>query len=102
MHARTASRCACSVSSSRPTSSTSSGIGRPITVNGQALTVIGVTPPEFHGSVAGLTLDLFVPMTMQKHFIAGDRLVQRGNSWLQVYGRLQDGAAYSRAQAGIA
>ena len=77
-------------------------IGRVITVNGQALTVIGVAPPEFRGSVVGLALDLFVPMSLQKHFIAGDRLVQRGNSWLQVYGRLQSGASYSRAQAGIA
>jgi macrolide transport system ATP-binding/permease protein len=77
-------------------------VGRPITVNGHAFVVIGVTPPGFHGSVAGLSLDLFVPLTMQQYFLAGDRLVQRGNSWLQVYGRLADGAAYSQAQAGIA
>jgi len=76
-------------------------VGRTITVNSQALTVIGVTPPEFRGSVAGLSLDLFVPMTLQKHFLSGDRLVQRGNSWMQVYTRLQDGVPYSHAQAGI-
>jgi predicted permease len=86
---------------SRTLGSDPNAIGRPITVNGLALTVIGIMPPEFHGSVAGLTLDLFVPMSLQKSFIAGDRLAQRGNSWLQVYGRLEDGAPYSRAEAGL-
>jgi len=76
-------------------------IGRQITVNGLALTVVGIMPPDFHGSVAGLTLELFVPMSLQKSFIAGDRLTQRGNSWLQVYGRMEDGAPYSRANAGL-
>ena len=76
-------------------------IGRTITVNGLALTVIGVTPADFHGSVSGLALDLFVPMSLQKSFMAGDRFTQRGNSWLQVYGRLDEKATYSRAQAGL-
>jgi predicted permease len=78
-----------------------SAVGRPLVLNGQPLTVIGVTPPGFQGSVAGLALDLFVPMTLQKQFIAGDRLSERGNSWLQVYGRLEDGAPLSRAKAGV-
>ena len=77
-------------------------IGRSIAVNGQALTVIGVTPPGFRGSASGLALDLYVPMTLQKQFIAGDRLGQRGNSWLQVYGRRRADAPYERAQAGVA
>ena len=77
-------------------------VGKTITVNGLALVVIGVTPPEFHGSVSGLALDLFVPMSLQKSFMSGDRLTQRGNSWLEVYGLLADQEPYSRAQAGIA
>ena len=86
---------------SRTLGSDPHAIGRTITVNGLALTVVGVTPPEFHGSVSGLALDLFVPMSLQRSFMAGDRFTQRGNSWLQVYGRLDDGAPYSRAQAGL-
>jgi predicted permease len=77
-------------------------VGRVITVNGQALTVIGVTPAGFHGSAAGLGLDLYVPITLQKYFFAGDRLGQRGNSWLQVYGRLNPDQTLDRAQAGLA
>lgn len=86
---------------SRTLASDPNAIGRTITVNGLALTVIGVTPPAFHGSVSGLALDLFVPMSLQRSFMAGDRFTQRGNSWLQVYGRLDEAAPYSRAQAGL-
>jgi len=87
---------------SRALNADPAAIGRTITVNNQAFTIIGITPPEFHGSAAGLALDLFVPMSMQKTVIAGDRLNQRGNSWLQVYGRLQAGATFERVQAGLA
>ena len=57
-------------------------VGRPITLNGQSFTIIGVAPPGFHGSTAGLALDVFVPITMQKAIMAGDRLAQRGSSFL--------------------
>jgi riboflavin synthase alpha subunit len=49
-------------------------IGRSITVDGAALTVIGVAPPDFHGSASGLALDAYVPITMQKSVTSGDRL----------------------------
>ena len=78
-----------------------SALGRTITINNQAFTVIGVTPPDFRGSVAGLALDLYVPISNQKTVISGDRLGQRGNSWLQVFGRLQPGADFDRARAGL-
>jgi len=73
--------------------------GRPITLNGQSFSVIGVAPPGFHGSTAGLALDMFVPITMQKAIMSGDRLGLRGNSFLQVFGRLSAGSNMNRAQA---
>jgi macrolide transport system ATP-binding/permease protein len=76
-------------------------VGRSVLLNGQAFTIVGVTPPEFRGSVAGLVLDIFVPITMQKVVMAGDRLGQRGNSWLEVYGRLDDAATLERARASV-
>jgi hypothetical protein len=76
-------------------------VGRTMTINTQPFTIVGVMPPGFYGSVAGLALDLFMPMTMQKTVISGDRLGDRGTSWLQVYGRLQPGATFDRAQAGL-
>jgi predicted permease len=75
-------------------------VGRSVDVNGRPFTIVGVLPPDFHGSVAGLALDFFIPMTMQEVVLAGDRLTQRGNSWLDVYGRLAPHSNLERAQSG--
>ena len=53
--------------------------GRRVILNGTPFTVIGVAPDGFQGSVVGLSLDLFVPITMQRAVLAGDRLPARGN-----------------------
>lgn len=39
-------------------------VGRALKLNGQSLTVIGVTPPGFRGAMHSLVFDLFVPLTM--------------------------------------
>ena len=74
-------------------------IGRPLTLNGQPFTVVGVAPEGFRGSVMGLTLEVFVPMSMQRAVLGGNRLHERGNSFLAVYGRLAPGASAAQAQA---
>jgi predicted permease len=76
-----------------------SAIGRAITLNGRAFTVVGVAPEGFRGSVAALSLDVFVPITMQQAVMEGDRLAQRGSAFLQVFGRLAPGATIAQAQA---
>jgi putative ABC transport system permease protein len=48
-------------------------IGKPIRVNGQPLTVIGVTPPEFQGTSLGLYFDVWVPATMAPVIANGSR-----------------------------
>jgi hypothetical protein len=40
-------------------------VGRTIHVNGIPLTVVGVTPADFHGSVVGVDIELFIPVMMQ-------------------------------------
>ena len=77
----------------------SSVVGQSVTLNSRPFTVVGIAPEGFAGSTAGLTLDLFVPITMQRAIISGDRLSQRGNSFLQVFGRLADGASLEQAAA---
>ncbi|HVL67781.1 MAG TPA: ABC transporter permease [Vicinamibacterales bacterium] len=76
-------------------------VGRLITLNARPFTVIGVTPEGFRGSVLGLSLDVFVPVGMQRAFMSDDRLGERGTSFLQVYGRLQPGASLQQAQAAL-
>jgi predicted permease len=74
-------------------------IGRTLTMNGRAFTVIGVAPEGFRGNAAGISLDLFVPMMMQKAMMPGDRLRERGNGWLLSMVRLKKSTSMVRAQA---
>ena len=37
-------------------------IGKPITINEQQLTVIGIAPPQYNGMMRGLGIDIWVPM----------------------------------------
>jgi len=39
-------------------------IGTTLIVNRQPLTIVGVAPPEFHGSMPGVFFELWVPLTM--------------------------------------
>jgi predicted permease len=74
-------------------------VGRSVMVNGQPFTIVGVAEPGFQGTLVGVALDVFLPLTMQKAVMSGDRLPLRGNSFLQVFARLQPGATVSQAQA---
>jgi predicted permease len=77
-------------------------VGRTVTLNGHAYTVIGVAPPGFRGTEPYLNLDLFVPMMMQPSVTSGgNRLAVRGNSWLEVMVKLKPGSTVERAQAGL-
>lgn len=40
-------------------------VGQTLTVNGHSLTVIGVAPEEFRGTLAGVRAQVFVPLTMR-------------------------------------
>ena len=75
--------------------------GRSVLLNGRSFTIVGVAPPGFHGSVAAVVLDVFVPVTMQRAVMVGDRLPPRAGGWLEVYARLRDGASAGQAQASI-
>jgi predicted permease len=76
-------------------------IGRTITLNARPFTVVGVAPEGFKGTMVGLTLDVFVPVTMQRAFMSGDRLPVRGTSFLQVFGRLKPGVSLKQAQGSL-
>ncbi len=73
--------------------------GRPIVVNGQSFEVIGVAPPRFGGSYVGLNLDLYVLVTTYQALLGGgDRLRDRGSSFLEGVARLKDGVSPVAAQ----
>lgn len=78
-----------------------SAIGRSVSLNGRPFTVIGITPAAFHGPVASVLLDAYVPVTMQKAVLPGDRLPPRGGGWLDVYARLADGVSIEQARRSV-
>jgi predicted permease len=75
-------------------------VGRPVPLNGHALTVVGVAPEGFHGTGVR-TIDLWVPVTMAPFLSAqrSDVLIDRGAHWLMIGGRLKPGQSVSQADA---
>jgi putative ABC transport system permease protein len=71
-------------------------VGKSITLNDRAFTVIGVMPPAFKG--LSFDTDIWFP-TMMVSLTNGARAVeQRGLRWLMAFGRLQPGRTMEDAQ----
>ena len=77
-------------------------IGKPIRVNGQPLTIIGVTPPEFQGTSLGLYFDVWVPATMAPAIANGSReLRSRASRGYAVMGWPAPGSSRLQAQRDV-
>lgn len=77
-------------------------IGRTLTLNGHACTVIGVAPQNFRGTIVYLAPEVWVPMQMQAQAVPGsDLLGDRGTQWLTAAGRLKTGVSIGTAQAAM-
>ncbi len=77
-------------------------LGRSIKLNMLDFTVIGVAPPEFHGTTGGLSFDVYVPVTMQRSLSrSGNWLAQRPNRPFHILARLKPGVSIDQAQAEI-
>jgi predicted permease len=78
-------------------------LGRTITLNRQAYTVIGVTPENFYGTITGLRFDLFVPLTMQASLTGGSQwLTIRRARPLYLFARLKPDVTIEQARTEIA
>ena len=77
----------------------SSVIGRQVKINSQPFTIVGVAAKGFHGAVAGLSYDLFLPIGTQPAVMpGGGRLDVRGSRWLSLVGRLAPGSSREQAR----
>src|SRR5258708_25139892 len=75
-------------------------VGRSIRVNDQLLTIIGVTPHRFQGTVLGLNFEMWAPATLAPTLLAGSaELDDRGLRGYAVLGRLGPHASEQQAQA---
>jgi predicted permease len=77
-------------------------LNRSLIVNGQPMTVVGVAPRGFDGTVLGVKPDLFVPLTMREVMTPGwEGLDDRRVYWIYAFGRLEPGVTLEQASARI-
>lgn len=77
-------------------------VGRAITLDGTRFTVVGVAPDGFAGTVTGMPTDLWLPLSAQRLAmprLSAGILDDRGAGWIEVFGRLRDGATIAQARA---
>ncbi len=80
-------------------SRSNAAIGSVIRVNDVAVTIIGVTPPGFHGDIVGQPIDFWLPMMMHPAIQPRqDMIDDRAWSWVVMMGRLKPGVALEKAR----
>ena len=78
-------------------------IGKPLTLNGRKVTIIGVLPPKFHGLVRGQSADLVLPLAFDEALHPKHPWRHApGYMWLTVMGRLRDGQSLQSAKSNLA
>ena len=71
-------------------------IGRVVRLNKHPFTIIGVAPPEFHGTLSFFNPDLFIPIVNHPIF-ADDDFNDRANRWVfMTLGHLKSGVSRHR------
>jgi predicted permease len=77
-------------------------IGRIVRVNKHPFTVIGVTPPEFRGTIMFVQPDFFLPIVEQET-IGGNSLTERANTaaLFETFGHLKPGVTPEQAGADV-
>jgi predicted permease len=77
-------------------------VGRTIIVNGEPLTIVGITPPGFYGATLGARPLVYVPITMRGVMNPGfTGFDNRRSYWVYVFGRLQSGTTLEQATAAV-
>jgi predicted permease len=75
-------------------------IGSVVTLNGTAFTIVGVAPPEFFGERVRRPADFWIPLRFQPQIEQRPSYLTRADAyWLNLVGRLADGATRTGAQA---
>ena len=78
-----------------------SAIGKTLRIEGTPFTIVGVTPPDFHGVSIGVPADVTIPLTMLPRMREDERrwLKSPSRSWLYIMGRLKPGWSVESADA---
>lgn len=70
-------------------------VGKVVQIGNDAVTIVGVTPPEFYGLTPGTDVDISLPMMFQ----GASQLADKNTWWFKAVGRLKPGASVEHAQA---
>jgi predicted permease len=78
-------------------------LGKQVSLNNVAFTVVGVTPPGFDGAMqVGSSPDITMPLALEPQINANrSRLAGAGQWWLRLMGRLKPGARAEQARASL-
>jgi predicted permease len=79
-------------------------VGQTVTVNGYAMTVVGVAPRGFNGTTIGEKPRVFVPISMRAQMTPGFTTAafeNRKSYWVYLFGRLEPGVTMDRAHAAL-
>jgi predicted permease len=77
-------------------------LNKTLVVNGHPMTVVGVAPRGFMGTVLGSDPDVFVPITMRSEMLRGwDRFENRRVYWAYLFGRLAPSTDIEQASTAI-
>ena len=76
-------------------------VGREMRVGGRAYTVVGVGPPDFTGTMRGLTPTFYAPYMMVEELVGIRMFDERGNHSLFVKARLRPGVALPEAETAV-
>ena len=74
-------------------------VGTTIRINARPMTVVGVAAPDFRGTVVGVAIDAFVPITMQPQLVGRNWLDQRHDRWVAAFLRPSDGTSRGQMDA---
>ena len=77
-------------------------INQTLLINAHPFTIVGVAPPGFHSIVAGLTEEVFVPLTTKNIITPRWQDLDDFNShWMMIVGRLKPGVSRAQAEASL-
>ncbi len=77
-------------------------VGKPVAINGQGFTIVGIAPPKFAGAMTGLALDLWVPVTTMSVLDPGnERLTSDNWQWLESVARISPGSTLAQARSAL-
>lgn len=76
-------------------------IGKQLSIDGRAVTVVGVAPESFHGLLSIVDTQAYLPLNMSRIWGSGTWFRWRDNHTLFVVARLKRGTSVARAQASL-